>query len=209
MVAHREWVRNQKSIKGVANTRIAWMYARHGPMVEGSVCRCGIGEPTRAHCAWECTATGAGDGRAPPRHESEKRLCVPLIQRPSRGWNERDWGPLCGIREEVLKLLREGGRAIIATDGGSKGDCLAERVGSIGVVVGNARARGGLGGIDQTSYMAEVWALFKVLRSIAGIVGEIWVIIDNEAVQKEAEKWRLGRRNGIGNCRAFGGRFVT
>ena len=66
--------------------------------------------------------------------------------------------------------------------------------------MGGARAQGPLGGIDQTSYMAEVWALYKVMRSIAGVEGEIWVIIDNQSVQREADKWRTGTRKGVGNC---------
>ena len=127
-------------------------------------------------------------------------MCVPLVRRPRRGWVSREWGPLQGIRDEVLKQLRHGGKALIATDGGAMGDNHAERVGSIGVAVGGARAQGPLGGIDQTSYMAEVWALYKVMRSIAGIEGEIWVIIDNQSVQREADRWRTGTRKGVGNC---------
>ena len=200
VAAHKDWMRMKTPIKGVATTRIAWMYARHGPMVEGSVCRCGHPEPTRAHWAWECPENDASGGRAPPQNEGENRLCVPLVRRPRRGWVSREWGPLQGIRDEVLKQLRRGGKALIATDGGAMGDNHAERVGPIGVAVGGARAQGPLGGIDQTSYMAEVWALYKVMRSIAGVEGEIWVIIDNQSVQREADRWRTGTRKGVGNC---------
>ena len=57
--------------------------------------------------------------------------------------------------------------------------------------------------LDQTSYKAELWALFKLVRTIADVRGEIWVIIDNMSVQREAELRRVGGRphgGKVGNC---------
>ena len=47
--------------------------------------------------------------------------------------------------------------------------------------------------------MAEVWALFKLMRSIAG-VGEIWVAINNQGVQREPEHRRTGHSRPMENC---------
>ena len=47
--------------------------------------------------------------------------------------------------------------------------------------------------------MAEVWALFKLMRSIAG-VGEIWVTINNQGVQREPEHRRTGHSRPMENC---------
>ena len=56
-----------------------------------------------------------------------------------------------------------------------------------------------MGGMDQTSYMAEVWALYKLMISIKGLLGKILVVIDNESVQKEAEARRLMGLSGLQN----------
>ena len=72
------------------------------------------------------------------------------------------------------------------------------RVGSYGVAVGEVRRGGILGGLDQTCYKAEAWALFKLMRSIAGVQGEIWVIIDNLPVMREAESRRAGLPRPLG-----------
>ncbi len=93
-------------------------------------------------------------------------------------------------------MLQRYGRAIIATDGSSLGDLMVEKIATFGIAVGDRVWGGYLGGLDQTSYMSEVWGLYKLLASITDMEGEIWVIIDNNSVQKEAEARRLGRRSG-------------
>ena len=202
--AHQNWMVSGEKAEGASKSRIAWMSARCGKQASqegarGPVCRCGHLEPTRYHWAWECPFTGGpADRRAPPRSESEKRLCVPLVQRPIRGRDERDESPLQGIRQEVAKLIGESGVATIATDGGAMGGYFDERVASFGVAVGSKRVRGRVGGMDQTAYKAEAWALYKVLRSIQGLRGTIWIIIDNQAVQREAEARRLEAVRGRG-----------
>ena len=76
------------------------------------------------------------------------------------------------VLEEVERRVAAEGYAIVATDGGSMGGSFRYRVASFGVAVGTARARGRVGGLDQTAYKAEVWALFKLMRTIAGVEGK-------------------------------------
>ena len=92
------------------------------------------------------------------------------------------------------------GRAVIATDGGAQGKIFKERVAAYGVAVGMRSWNGRVGGIDQSAYMAEVWALYKVLKSIEGLGGEIWIIIDNYAVMDEADRRRRGFKKMSGCC---------
>ena len=91
-------------------------------------------------------------------------------------------------------------RAVVATDGGAQGRVFRERVAAYGVAVGNKTWHGRVGGIDQTAYMAELWALYKVVKSIEGLGGEIWIIIDNFAVMSEAEKRRGGYTRLSASC---------
>ena len=66
------------------------------------------------------------------------------------------------------------------------GSSMEERVASYGIAVGEVQRRGEVGGMDNTSYKAEVWALFKLMVTIAHLGGDILVIIDNLAVVREA-----------------------
>ena len=187
---HKAWLATAKGTTGVSPNRVAWMYATHGPQIPQSVCACGCEEPRRHHWAWECKDTG-GDKVEPPRSESEKRLCVPLVERPNHE-EHRNYAPIRGIRSAVEATIRSRGWALIATDGGSKGTSFEERRASIGIAVGDKKWHEPIGGLDQTSYKSEVWALYKLLESIKGIRGKVVVIIDNQAVAREAALRRAG-----------------
>ena len=65
----------------------------------------------------------------------------------------------------------------------------------------------GIGGLDQTSYKSELWALYKLIKSIAGMRGSITIIIDNQAVAREAalRKMKQGTK-GI-NCEGLLGAY--
>ena len=163
------------------------MYARHGPEVRDSVCACDVSQPRRHHWAWDCPVTcGTAPNRPVPRHESEKRLCVPVVLRPDRAQHPLEEGAVPGIRMATQQELAARGRAIIATDGGAMGGSLEERVASFGIAVGSVQRRGEVGGMDNTSYKAEVWALYRLMQSIDHLGGDILVIIDNLAVVREA-----------------------
>ena len=201
--AHKEWNLEPCRVIGVSNARVGWMYARHGKWegLEHSLCRCGASTPDRAHWAWECTFTGGAQTAARvPAHQGERRLCVPLVDRPARGWEERSWGVIGGLRTAVVSEVWRVGRAVIATDGGAQGKIFRERVAAYGVAVGMRTWNGRVGGIDQSAYMAELWALYKVLKSIEGLGGEIWIIIDNYAVMDEADRRRRGFKKLSGCC---------
>ena len=51
------------------------------------------------------------------------------------------------------------------------------QVASVGIAVGDWDWGCELGGIDQSSYMGEVWALYWLMLAIQGIQGDVWVII--------------------------------
>jgi hypothetical protein len=201
--AHKEWNHEERRMEGVANERAGWMYARCGNWtgMEHSLCRCQQAKPDRSHWAWECEVTcGPAGRRAVPAGEGERRLCVPLVERPDRGWQERSWGEIAGLRQEVQKEIRVTGRAVVGTDGGAAGKVADERVAAYGVAVAKKQYYGEVGGMDQTAYMAELWALYKVLRSLRQLTGEIWIIIDNWAVCGEARLWQGVGRVKLGNC---------
>ena len=102
----------------------------------------------------------------------------------------KELGVIEGLRAAVAAELWWTRRAVVATDGGAQGKGFGERVVAYGVAVGNKTWNGRVGGIDQTAYMAEMWALYKVVRSLEGFRGEILIIIDNFAVMSDAEKRR-------------------
>ena len=66
--------------------------------------------------------------------------------------------------------------------------------------------RGAVGGLDQTSYKSELWALYKLLISVKGIAHKIVVIIDNQAVAREAMARKRGPGNRKVNCAGLLGR---
>ena len=90
--------------------------------------------------------------------------------------------------------------ALIATDGGSKGTGFEDRVASFGVAVGDRAWKGNVGGLDQASYKSELWALFKLMTSIRGMNHRVTVIIDNQAVAREAALRAHGKGNEKNNC---------
>ena len=195
---HKEWAKAAKGEPGVSSNRVTWMYATHGPQIPGSRCTCLEKEPRRHHWAWECARAGC-EGVEPPRHESEKRLCVPMVERPQNA-EARDYNRIQGIKEAVKAEIRRHGWALVATDGGSIGKNLEERRASYGIAVGQSTWEGSVGGLDQTSYKSELWALYKLLRSIAGTRGRIVVIIDNQAVAREATLRKKGQGSKNINC---------
>ena len=141
--AHRKWNTQPPRAEGVRNERIGWMYAPCGKWKgrENSLCRCMQPTPDRAHWAWECTWTNGGrptTERAAPRNEGERRMAIPLVERPRRGWDERNFDAINGLREAADREHREKGRVVIATDGGAMGDAWDERVGAFGVAVGTS-----------------------------------------------------------------------
>ena len=96
-----------------------------------------------------------------------------------------------GLKRAVQKTIEERGWALIATDGGSKGTCFEDRKASTGIALGHKCWSGEVEGLDQTSYNAELWALYKLVITIKGVRGRVVVIIDNQAVACEASM-RLG-----------------
>ena len=48
-------------------------------------------------------------------------MAIPLVERPRRGWDERNFDVIKGLREAVERDYVKKGRVIIATDGGAKG----------------------------------------------------------------------------------------
>ena len=52
-----------------------------------------------------------------------------------------------GARNEVEKQVSGQGGAVVATDGGSKGDAIDSKVASFGIAVGSKRAGGHMGGV--------------------------------------------------------------
>ena len=154
------------------------MYAPHGKWAgfEHTRCACGALAPDRAHWGWECKWCNGGKqitNRIKPIEEGERRLCVPLVERPWRGWKGKNWNPIPDLRKAVREEIRRKGRAIIATDGGAEGASWQERVGVFGVAVGNFDHGATLRGLDQTPYAAELWALYKTMVSITGLTDEI------------------------------------
>ena len=152
------------------------MYAPHGKWkgLGWTRCACGQYTPDRAHWAWECRWCNGGHlikNRHQPQEEGERRLCVPLVQRPTRGWDDKNWRVVPGLRRAVKAEARQTGRAVIATDGGAECASWHERVGAFGVAVGNFNYGARLLGMDQTPYVAELWALCKTMLSVKGLCG--------------------------------------
>ena len=85
--------------------------------------------------------------------------------------------------------------ALVATDGGSKGSCFDDRWASFGIALEDRYWNGRVGGLDQTSYKSELWALFKMVITIKAIQGRIVVIIGNQAVAREAALRTEGKGN--------------
>ena len=122
-----------------------------------------------------------------------------MVERPTHPeW--RDYSGIQGIREVITAEIRRRGWALIATDGGSKGKTFEERKASYGIAAGQRTWEGRVGGLDQTSYKSELWALYKLLKSIAGVRGRIIVIIDNQAVAREAALRKVGQGTKGINC---------
>ena len=147
------------------------------------MCTCREPQPRRHHWAWQCKDTGC-TGVDPPTTESEKRLCVPMVERPAHD-SRRDYRPITGLRQATMNAVDRRGWALIATDGGSKGTCFDDRWASFGIALEGRHWSGKIGGLDQTSYTSELWALYKLVVTIKGIQGRIIVIIDNQAVARE------------------------
>ena len=120
--AHRAWNKATRKVEGICNERVGWMYAPHGKWTgyEHTKCACGADTPDRAHWAWECKWCNGGrpiNERDKPYEEGERRLCVPLVERPIRGWTPKDCEPIPGLRAAVQSDAFIHRRAIVATDG--------------------------------------------------------------------------------------------
>ena len=122
-----------------------------------------------------------------------------MVERPDHD-KPRNYGPVWGLKPATQRAISRRGWALIATDGGSKGTCFEDRKASTGIALENKCWSGEVEGLYQTSYKAELWALYKLVTSIKGVQGHVVVIIDNQAVAREATLRLGGRGSGKGNC---------
>jgi hypothetical protein len=211
---HVKWNAKHPLVNGVRNERVGWMYARHGKWagLEHTRCRCGQARPDRAHWAWECTFTNDERNlalRPVPVGEGERRLCVPLVQRVDRGWQPRNWDPVPGLLNYVLSHLAASGNVVIATDGGACGAQWRDRVAAFGVAVGDFTYSEQLYGVDNSAYAAELWALYKVCVTIAGVPDPIIIIIDNMAVVRGAKALLTDCLTACDNCPGLWQKLAT
>jgi hypothetical protein len=163
-------------------------------------CACGSEQATRRHLAWQCPLE-------PPRHEDRvppgsaaEGLLVKLAPQPPPPLPLPVPRDQPEIPEDFVESLRDSarhhsGRALVASDGGSKGEGYPARCGSVGVAVrsstGDIRGwRIARPGGDQTSYGAEFWGLWILTSALAAaaVPGDAW--IDNLAiVEKGRAAW--------------------
>ncbi len=100
---------------------------------------------------------------------------------------------MAGLKDKVLQKMQMKCFAHIATDGSAVGRNIEQNAGWA-IAVEEEWVKGGeVDGMDQTSYMSEVWALYKTMCSIEGLAGKIDIIIDNQSVQKEAPRCTEGK----------------
>ena len=116
-----------------------------------------------------------------------------MVERPAHNLS-RDYSPILGLRLATRNAIRRRGWALIATDGGSKGTCFDDRQASFGIALERRYWNGKVGGLDQTSYKSELWARYKLVTTIRGLQERIVVIIDNQAVAREAAWRKEGER---------------
>ena len=170
---------------------------------ENSICQCNAPRPDSAHWAWECRRTTGGrdiNRQKPSHEEGGRKLCVPLVERPARGWTDHDWAPVEGLRVAVQCKVCKQGQAIIATDERAKGKDWHCHVGTYGIA-GSAFDDGArMVGLSQFPYTGELWALLKTMTSMSGINDEILIIIDNMAVAEDADLRSKGKVAAAASC---------
>ena len=103
-----------------------------------------------------------------------------------------------GLQRKVAEENRTKGEIVLATDGGSAGDCFDERVASAGIACAGQRYGSIVPGLDQSAYAAEVWALWTAMRNLRTVTGRITVLIDNMSVRNQAAAWAMGLRDRLG-----------
>ena len=94
-----------------------------------------------------------------------------MVERPAHD-PFRDYRPMTGLRQAARNAIAKRGWALIATDGGSKGTCFDDRWASFGIALEDRYGSGKVGGLDQTSYKSEIWALFELLTTVNGYSGQ-------------------------------------
>jgi ribonuclease HI len=192
---------------------------RNGVSADTStVCMCGAGPPRRRHWMWACPCVGHSNvpPAAEPRSEIENGLGVPLvpIAEPHSSRN------LDVDNVIVDAITREGRRSnlpvLLASDGGIIEPTRARlRIGGFGIAVasssGDAQGietnyvvqRRGLGGLDQTSYAAELQGAIVALKCAAAARTKVKLIIDNMSVQRGVQARILGHRPRVRYCGAL------
>jgi len=194
--------------------------ARNGVDLNCSTkCMCGTGPPRRRHWMWACPSlsnVGEAPPAAEPSSEVESGLAVPMvpIAEPHASRNLDTAGSL------VDAIVAEGRRSeqpvLLASDGG-----IAEptrprlRVGGFGIAVVNRDGsnrgseanyvthRRRLGGLDQTSYAAELQGAIVALKCAVAAKTSVRLIIDNLSVQRGVQARILGHRPKVRFCGAL------
>ena len=173
---------------------------QRGEELPEGACRCGEPLPTRRHWLWDCPAFPR-EGAVPPEDSAAHGLVLRTLPIPQ---HRGEIQPAVDLPiAEALRRAPRGpcGTVLVATDGGvqeprrprfrtaASGLCILSPAGE--AVFATARE---VGGVDQTSFAAELHGAVLALEAAAHVQVPITIVIDNKAVQRGVASRLAGLR---------------